>query len=562
MEDLAKEIFEKNCLPLLKEPEKFSYEKLKTLFNLQSAIIFPNGTMQVIPKTIPAAFSVFDENQKLVIFYLDDLISARLQFLMGTHKRACILRLTRDSDVSVDLEEEDPESIPDYIKKKIGARELGRPVRVQVTGSYQMLNFEKISKTLRISNLQIYKTNLPLHIHGSYQIVNELQKRPDLSKALLYPPLKAQVPKALRKKEELFSKIRKEDYLLHHPYDSFDAYTNFIEAAVEDPQVVSIYQTVYRVDTLSKVTELLKRAAAHKKVRVIIEPRARFDELNNIQLAEELRQAGVKVAFSFGKLKLHAKVALIERKEEGKICYYTHLSTGNYNAATARLYTDLALLTSHQGIGEDAKNFLDAIADEKIPSQLKNLVLAPTDLHKRLLLLIEKEIEAAKSGKKARIFAKVNALVDYNLVNSLYQASQAGVKIDLIVRGACSLIPRIKGLSDNIRVLSVVDRFLEHSRMYYFEASNQLYLTSADWMPRNFFSRLELAFPILDPRLSDFLKNHVIPAYLQDRAKAKELDGLGVWRKRKALGQNLDARAQQVFQVMAENDYKGTSLES
>jgi len=563
LDELAKEVFEKNCLPHLKEPEKFAYEKLKLVTNLQGGLIYPNGQMIGIPRSLPAAYYAWDENKKLVLFFLDDLVSQRMQLLIGTHKRACIFRITRDADISGELEEEDPESIPDAIKKRMISRDQGRVVRLQLTGTQQMLNIEKICKTLSISALQIFKTPLPLFIHGCYQVVNELQKQSSaeqMLEKLVYPRLENRLPKPLRSKDDIFKKIKEKDQLLHHPYDSFDAYTRLLEAAVKDPQVQAISQTIYRVDTLSKVTELLKEAAKTKNVRVIIEPRARFDELNNIKLAEELRQAGVKVVFSFGKLKLHAKIALIERKEEGKIVNYTHLSTGNYNATTARLYTDLAILTAHPGMGSDAKTFMEAVSEERIPTQLQHLILAPTDLHKRLLSLIDRETKAAKDGKKGRIFAKVNALVDYNLVNSLYAASQAGVKVDLFVRGACSLIPRIKDLSDNIRVFSLVDRFLEHSRMYYFQNSNQLFLTSADWMPRNFFSRLEIAFPVLDEQIHQFLISEVIPTYLRDRAKTRELDAMGIWRKRKSLGGDLDIRAQAVFQKMAENDYAGTPL--
>jgi len=563
LDELAQSVFDKYCLPQLKEPEKFSYEKLKLVPNLHGGLIYPNGKMIAIPRSLPAAYFAWDENQKLVLFFLDDLVSQRMQSLIGTNKKACVFRITRDADISGELEEEDPESIPDAIKRKMVSRDQGRVVRIQLTGASQMLNIEKVCKTLNISELQIYKTPLPLYIHGCYQVVNELQKQSSAAKvleSLVFPPLQNRLPKPLRSKDDIFKKIREKDQLLHHPYDSFEAYTRLLEAAVKDPQVQSISQTIYRVDTLSKVTQLLKEAAKTKKVSVIIEPRARFDELNNIQLAEELRQAGVKVAFSFGKLKLHAKIALIERKEDGKSAFYTHLSTGNYNATTARLYTDLAILTAHPGIGLDAKTFMDAVSEERIPSQLQHLILAPTELHKRLLYLIDRETKAAKEGQKARIFAKVNALVDYNLVNSLYTASQAGVKVDLFVRGACSLIPRIKGLSENIRVFSLVDRFLEHSRMYYFQNSNQLFLTSADWMPRNFFSRLEIAFPVLDPQIHQFLISEVIPTYLRDRAKTRELDGMGIWRKRKSLGGDLDIRAQVVFQKMAESDYAETPL--
>lgn len=561
LEEMATQIFDQHYLSLMKEPIPFHYDELRNLSNLQSALLFPNGKMLIVPKNLPPAFYGTDARGKIAIFYMDDVISQRFTKLFGTHKRPCLLRLTRDSDVSVDLEEEDPESIPDYIKRKIRARDQGQPVRLQISGAYQMLNLDRLAKALNISLSQIYRTSPPLYLHGSYQIINEIQRSSQAPDDLVFPALQQMIPPALRDMKSIFQRILERDRLLHHPYDSFDSYVNFVEAATRDPLVESIQITVYRVDTLSKVVELLKKAANQKKIRVVIEPRARFDELNNVQLAEELRQAGARVAFSFGKLKLHAKVTLVERKEGGKTTFFTHLSTGNYNAATARLYTDLSILTAHPGIGQDAKNFFDSVVEERIPSNFKHLILAPTDLHKKLISLINAEKAAAQAGRRARIFAKVNALVDNNLVHSLYEASQAGVRIDLIVRGACALIPKIKGLSDNIRVFSVVDRFLEHSRMYYFEDSNQLFLTSADWMPRNFFSRLEIAFPVLDEQIGDYLKSHVIPIYLRDRVKARELDSIGVWRKRKRLGDGLDIQAQKLFQEMAAQNYRGTPLE-
>ena len=299
---------------------------------------------------------------------------------------------------------------------------------------------------------------------------------------------------------------------------------------------MSIQQTIYRMDLVSPLVEALKSAAKEKKVSVLIELRARFDELNNLKLADELRASGVEVKFGFGKLKLHAKVALVTRRAvdgaEGGIEYYAHFSTGNYHSATARQYTDLALLTSNREMGLDAQAFFDSARKGEWNPPFKRLVAAPNRLHRRILSLIETEIDAAKQGRPAQILAKVNALVDQTVVERLYEASQAGVQINLIVRGACSLIPGVKGLSENIQVISIVDRFLEHSRIYYFGSTETMYLSSADWMPRNFFSRFEIAFPVPDSKIKQFIESVILPAYLADNQKSRELTSRGTWKSR------------------------------
>jgi polyphosphate kinase len=348
---------------------------------------------------------------------------------------------------------------------------------------------------------------------------------------------------------------------LHHPYDSFDSYVAFIKAAAKDPQVIKIEQTFYRTDADSLVVSQLKEAAKRKEVHVYIEPRARFDELNNLRLAEAFKKSGVKVNFATGKLKLHAKIALVTRKTENELRYYTHLSTGNYNAITSNQYTDLAIITSNQEIGFDARQFFDSIYSQENPKAFRKLVIAPQFLARRLLAHIKEETDAAKEGKPAKIFIKVNALVDQKIIESLYIASQAGVKVDLVVRGACALIPELSGISDNIKVLSIVDRFLEHSRIYYFGSSKKLYLSSADCMPRNFFSRLEIAFPILDQRIFHFLESVLIPAYLTDHAKARRLTSTGAWRRRRGFGQEKANRAQGFYERLSETEYIGTPLE-
>jgi polyphosphate kinase len=428
---------------------------------------------------------------------------------------------------------------------------------------------------LKLVQGQVAPAPYTLCLHALWTVLSQTPAEVSKSPKLTYSPLVPVVPRPLRRPEAIFEKLKKQDFLLHHPYDSFDGYVAWIKAACIDPQVEQIEQTIYRMDTLSPMIGFLKSAAAHKKIRVIIELRARFDELNNLILAEELRKAGVEVAFGFGKLKLHAKITLVTRREPEGLKLYTHLSTGNYNALTARQYTDLAILTANEQIGADARHFFDRVWEGEVPTSFQQLVSAPAKLHRRLLSLIQSETESAQKGKRARIVAKVNALVDSAVVEQLYKASQAGVQVDLIVRGACSLIPGVKGLSENIRVISVVDRFLEHSRIYYFESSKVLYLSSADWMPRNFFSRLEIAFPVLDPHVYSYIENVVIPAYLSDTAKARELTPQGTWRQRsfdarqgeeiakqvQGMTQKGPIRSQFFFEELARREYSGTPLE-
>ncbi len=565
---VGKKIFEEEVLPRLSPPEPFAVSKLSLLENLQLGAVFKSNLWFRIPKNIPSVLLAKQEGPvttaapSLYFFFLDDLLLTHLgqAFRLGPQEPA-LLRLTRDGDLSVDLEEEDTESIPDVVRTSLTSREKGRPVRLQYTGDVTEAMLNTCMNTLKLTPGQIFPAAGTLLVHGLWAVTQQTPKEFAAQRGLLHPALNTTTPKPFRVSEKIFDEVKAQDLLLHHPYDSFEAFVAWVQAAARDPNVLSIEQTVYRMDTLSPVIDVLKAAAGTKKVRVIIELRARFDELNNLRLADELRKAGVEVAFGFGKLKLHAKIALITRKEEGRPVFYTHLSTGNYNAATARQYTDLAVLTANQDIGADAKHFFDCVFRGQLPTTFKQLVVAPTRLHRRLLALIQAETDSAQKGLPARIVAKANALVDEQVIESLYKASQAGVKVDLIIRGACSLVPGIKGLSENIRVISVVDRFLEHSRLYYFEGSQVMYLSSADWMPRNFFSRLELAFPILDPRLYRFLKDVVIPAYMNDTIKARELTHQGTWKKRTSRTQNKSVRSQLFFEQLAANEYRGTPLE-
>lgn len=560
---LGRQIFEEQILPKLPPPESFTFSHLNQIENFRVVAILPGDLWLKIPRSLPGMFRAEASNghKTVFFFFLDDLLTTHLLPTSAERWPMGFLRLTRDADFALDFADLDPESIPDQVATRVGTRERGRPIRLQYSGGLDPNFLNQCRNALKLHSQQVLPAPGTMYLNSLWTVVNQTPEDFVTDAPLRYPKLESKIPEAFTLKTQIFEKIRERDYLLHHPYDSFDTYVEFIRAAAEDTQVESIEQTVYRMDALSPVIDILKAAAKTKTVRVIVELRARFDELNNLRLADELEKAGVKVAFGFGALKVHAKVALISRREEGELRLYTHLSTGNYNAATARQYTDLAIITAHPEVGADARLFFDSLFRGEVPQQFKHLVVAPIKLARKLRSLIQAEAEAARAGKKARIVAKVNALVDEGIIESLYEASNAGVKVDLIVRGACSLIPGVKGLSENIQVISIVDRFLEHSRIYYFESSKTMYLSSADWMPRNFFSRLEIAFPVLDPRLYAHLEQIVIPAYLADTSKARELTHQGTWKKRVQKTSHPNVRSQVFFRELALRDYHGTPLE-
>ncbi len=556
--ELGKEIFEAEILPKLIQRDKHTLGSLLDLKNLQ-LYVYVNPELQFeVPRALSQIFWR-ERNGKIHIFFLDDLLLSFTDLLIPGREKPGILRLTRDADFTLDLPESDSESIPDLIRKNLGSREKGRLVRMQFVGNFPKDFIQETADSLKLDLRQCIRAPGSLCLHGLFSFANNAPEKLVKNPLLAHPPLRTTTPLPLlpENSDRLFPALWEVDFLLHHPYDSFDAFLNFLETAANDPAVTQIEQTIYRTDTVSKIVDILKAAAKTKKVKVVLELRARFDEMNNLLVAEDLAAAGAEVKYGFGNLKLHAKVTLITRKEGNEQRWYTHLSTGNYNAKTARLYTDVSILTGNQEIGADARHFFDAVFKKEVPTSFQHLVTAPTKLHQKIRSLVKAETEAARAGKPARIFAKVNALVDEKIVEDLYAASQAGVKIDLVVRGACSLIPGVKGLSENIRVVSIVDRLLEHSRIYYFEASSVIYLSSADWMPRNFFSRLEIAFPVLDARLYRYLTEVVIPSYLRDNVKARVLTNRGTWKIPKAL---IPHRSQWHFQDLAESRYAGTPL--
>jgi polyphosphate kinase len=368
------------------------------------------------------------------------------------------------------------------------------------------------------------------------------------------PPFVAPEAARLRERSDLFAAIRERDILLHHPYENFNSVVGFLEQAALDSDVLAIKQTLYRTGGDPRIIGALENAVRNgKQVTAVVELRARFDEANNILWARQLEEAGVHVVYGLVGYKIHAKSCLVVRREGHDIRRYVHLATGNYNPTTARLYTDLSLFTCRPQFGEEVTNFFNLLTGICQFQGLCKLVAAPFELPGRLLQLVEREAENARKGLPARIILKINSLAERRIIEALYRASEAGVQIDLIVRGICCLRPGLKGLSQNITVRSIVDRFLEHSRIYYFENACQpeVFLSSADWMPRNFFGRIELAFPIEDGNLRERIIREVLAVSLADTAKARCLQPDGSYRRAMPDRGNEPCRSQFEFMALA-----------
>jgi polyphosphate kinase len=379
----------------------------------------------------------------------------------------------------------------------------------------------------------------------------------DHSPELRDPPFVAPVAAPFRNKTDLFAVIRKRDVLVHHPYENFNSVVDFLEQAATDPKVLAIKQTLYRTGGDTRIVGALMKAVENgKQVAAVVELRARFDEANNIQWAQQLEEAGVHVVYGLVGYKIHAKLCLVIRRDSDAIRSYVHLATGNYNPTTAKLYTDLGLFTCRPEFGEDATALFNLLTGICQFQGMRKLLVSPFELHERILKLIEREVVNAGRGLPARIIAKMNSLVDQKVIEALYRASQAGVKIELIVRGICCLRPGLKGISENITVRSIVDRFLEHSRVFYFENACQpeIILSSADWMPRNFFRRIEFGFPIEDGVLRERLTREILALSLADNVKARLLKGDGSYQRAQAAPGEKPRRSQFEFIELATND--------
>ncbi|MBI3287906.1 MAG: polyphosphate kinase 1 [Elusimicrobia bacterium] len=463
-------------------------------------------------------------------------------------------KIIRDADLR--WRPDDEESLEDQILEAVQRRMRAKVVRLEVDSPAYSEGALFLATALGLDSSALYRFDLPLDLRT-------LARLESPKPGLRYPPIEPQVPAPFRKPSSAFEIVRSKDILLHHPYDAFDIVVKFLEAAAQDPGVKRLYHTLYRTSQDSPIMAALKiAAAAGKKVTAYVEIKARFDELNNLRWAEELRRAGVRVVRHLGRYKVHSKVTTVVREEGGVERIYCHLGTGNYHPVTARQYTDLGLLTADAATGFETLAYFEALSKGKRPEGLLELLVAPVNLHDEMLRLIEEETRAQKSGGRGHVIAKMNSLQDPEIIEALYAASNAGVKIELLVRGICCLRPGIAGMSENIRVVSVVDRFLEHSRIYYFRAggARKMYLSSADWMPRNFYSRYEVAFPVKDLQLKRYIRDTILGKGLADNQKAWQLKPDGSYaRVAPGPGAAL-VRSQTFFEALARSDYRDTAL--
>jgi len=479
-----------------------------------------------IPPFVPRLIPVGDDTEKFVL--AEDLIAANVRMLVPeSNPKSChLFRITRDADV--DLREAEAEDLLEAMEQNLKQRRFGGAVRLEVSNAMPGEIVKYLCDSLEITSEDIYKIDGPISLAD----MNALYKvnRPDLKDKLI----RAERPAILNRGESTFDVIKRQDVLLHHPYMPYTIVTDFIKEAVNDPDVLAIKMCLYRIGAESPIAPLLIEASERgKQVTVLIEIKARFDEENNIEWAKRLERAGVHVVYGLLGLKTHCKTTLIIRREGDELRRYVHLATGNYNPETSAFYTDLGLLTVDDEIGADATELFNYLTVYSQRENFNKLIIAPINLRERMVELIERETEHANNGRPARIVAKMNRLADAGIVHALYEASQAGVKIDLIVRGICTLRPGVPGLSDNIRVRSIVGRLLEHSRLYLFEngGDEEIYTGSADWMPRNLDRRVEVLAPIRDEKLKNFLRGKFLDSYLRDNVKARELNSDGLYTR-------------------------------
>ena len=455
----------------------------------------------------------------LIKHHIADLFPGLI--LDGVHA----FRVTRNSDLYID--DEEAENLLRSIEHELRRSSRGDAVRLEVEQDCPKDFRELLLEFFDLGELDLYRVDGPLSMtHLMPLVANDAFAK---LRDRVFQPVR---DPALPAHAEMFDVLRKQDVLLHHPYESFDQIVELIETAATDPQVLAIKITLYRTSGDSPIVEaLIRAAAAGKQVTALVELRARFDEAANIQWAQKLEEAGAHVVYGVVGLKTHCKALLIVRRDADRLRHYVHLGTGNYHPRTARIYTDFSFLTTDRKITEELANVFNTLTGLAGYPGLEKLIVAPFDMSRRLTGFIDCERENATAGKPARIIAKLNALVDHEIIEKLYEASCAGVKIDLIVRGICCLRPGIANLSENIRVVSIVGRFLEHSRIYYFENGGTpvLYLSSADWMPRNLVRRVEIAFPLENPALRKEVIEEILPAFLNDRVKSRQLQPDGTY---------------------------------
>ena len=508
----------------------FPFLANKTL-NLAVELIKADGEHSMgliqVPSVLDRIVEVEPEGKRTFVF-LEDIIASHCHDLFkGCHILDMVsFRVTRDSDL--DLEEDDSVDLMKEVEESLRKRKRGAAVRLEIfkTNNNRIKRF--LEENLDVTEMEVYEINGPLDPTCFFKFIGMKGMWP-----WLYEPFVPQRPLELPDDSDLFAAIRENDILLHHPYESFDPVVKLVSDAADDPQVLAIKQTLYRVSGNSPIVAALARAAENgKQVTVLVELKARFDEENNILWARRLEKAGCHVIYGLVGLKTHAKIILIVRKEDNGIKRYLHLGTGNYNDSTAKLYTDLGLMTANDEFGSDASAFFNLLSGYSEPPVWNKLVMAPLGLREKIYALIDNEIAMVRGGREGHIIAKMNSLIDQPVIQKLYEASAAGVHIDLIVRGICGLRTGIEGISDNITVRSIVGRQLEHSRIFWFAngGEEQLYLSSADWMPRNLNDRVELFFPVETEEHIHRIKA-LLDLYLRDNVGAHMMQSNGSYRR-------------------------------
>src|SRR5713226_7051778 len=472
-----------------------------------------------VPRALPRLVRLPSEGSSDFIFLADLVAYHAVRMYRGYDiVSAAPFRVTRNSNLY--LQEEEARSLLESVRAELHNRRKGDAVRLEIEADADPEIIERLKTVFELEAWQVFPVKGPVNLSRLFNIYEQTQ-RPDLK-------YRSFTPRELRltaKSKDLFEELRGHDILLHHPYDSYDAVISFIESAAADDRVLSIKQTLYRTNEHSLIVPSLIDAASRKEVTAVVELKARFDEASNIRWARDLEDAGVQVFHGLVGLKTHCKLSLLVRRDPDGVRSYAHIGTGNYNATTARIYTDLSLFTANPEITRavhDVFSFLTAYAENPTYDPL---LVAPLDLAEKTIALIDREADHVRQGRPGRIIAKMNALLDKNMVQALYRASQAGVEIDLIVRGICALRPGVRGLSERVRVRSIVGRFLEHSRIYYFGngGEEEIYIGSADWMPRNLYERVEVLVPLRDEFLRERVRREILDAYLADNRKARVL---------------------------------------
>tara|TARA_E500000178_G_scaffold329436_1_gene360366 strand:- start:613 stop:2718 length:2106 start_codon:yes stop_codon:yes gene_type:complete len=491
-----------------------------------------------VPRILPRVvkIEVPRKNKDEVYIFLSDIIEYFINTLFQGYrvKSATPFRITRNSELYID--DEEVKNLLNKIEEELVRREKGAAVRLEICKGFDRKMLKQFMGALDLEEKAIYETDgpiNPLRLMGVYDLI----KRSDLK----FPHFSPKIPKGFELPELIFDNIAKKDLLLHQPYDSFQPFIDFIEQAAKDPKVFAIKQTLYRTSGDSPIVKALMDASKNgKQVTAIVEIKARFDEANNIHWAKKLEDVGVHVVYGIVGLKTHCKTCMVVRREGKKFKHYVHLSTGNYNQKTARLYTDFSFFTAKKKLTSEVAALFNTLTGYAHTPAFKHLLVAPFNFHSSIQKNIKREIKNALAGYPARIMIQANSLVDQETIDNLYRASQAGVKIDLIIRGICNIVPRVKGLSENINVRSILGRFLEHSRIYYFENSSKgdalLYLGSADAMPRNFFKRIECVFPIESAEERNRILK-ILEAYLKDNTQANTLLANGEYKKIKSTSQ-------------------------